>query len=124
MCIFMFCFFFSEEIHKSQKAVIADDRYSFIYYHLIDKIYPCMLEQTFCLGAFYKFIELLCMYNCTKYTFDAFNSSLQILISWAYLKEHYTYVLIGKIFFCILQDVLRCHIIQFLVFFCIWCGGS
>ena len=81
MCIFMFCFFFSEEIHKSQKAVIADGRYSFIYYHLIYKIYPCLLVQTFCLGAFYKLIELLCMYNCTKYTFDTFNSSLQILIS-------------------------------------------
>ena len=40
-----------------------------------------MLGQTFCLGTFYKFIELLCMYNCTKFTFDAFNSSLQILIS-------------------------------------------
>ena len=41
-----------------------------------------MLGQTFCLDAFYKFVELLCMYNCTKkYTFGAFNSSLQILTS-------------------------------------------
>ena len=37
-----------------------------------------MLGQTFCLGAFYEFVQLLCMYNCTKYTFGAFNSSLQI----------------------------------------------
>ena len=84
-----------------------------------------MLGQTFCLGAFYKFVELLCMYNCTKkYTFGAFNSSLQILTSWG-PHEGTPYVLIGKIFFCILQDVLRCDIIQFFnVFFCIWCVGS
>ena len=78
-CAFLYVFFlFSEEIHKSQKAVIADGRYSFICYYLIYKIYAHMLGQTFCLGAFYKFVDLLCMYNCTKYTFGAFNSSLQI----------------------------------------------
>ena len=82
MCIYIYIFFFSEEIHKSQKAVIADGRYSFIYNYLIYNIYPCMLGQTFCLGSFYKFVEPLCMYNCTKkYTFGAFNSSLQILTS-------------------------------------------